>query len=135
MNPFNNTHGVYKKDPAPPGIGGFAIDVDEAIVWLYKLPPKCRYFGMTSYVSNRLLINDTYGDPNTFDCEGTIIQHTSIAEISNPLNYLMINSTAKVDHNDRNTYKKKTSDVWNEYALMVFAPSSAVFNRISKAFS
>lgn len=131
MNPTN----MINQDPKPPGIGGFAIDADEAIVWLYKLPPKCKYFGITSYVTNRLLINDTYGDPNTFDCEGNIIQHTSIAEISNPLNYLIINTTSNIYHSKANIHEDKENEIWNKHALMVFAPSLAVFNRISEAFS
>ena len=134
MNPDSKRSNNMKDDPTPPPIGGFSIDADEAIVWLYKLPPKCKYFGITSYVTNRLLINDTYGDPNTFDCEGSLIQHTAITEISNPLNYLIINTTAKVNHTEHHV-DSVSKEVWNKHALMVFSPSLAVFNRISDAFS
>jgi hypothetical protein len=40
-------------------MGGFALGRNEAVVMMICMPPEAKYFGITAYVSSRLLINDT----------------------------------------------------------------------------
>lgn len=65
--------------PSDPSVlMGTTIDRNEAIILFFCTPPPAEYFGLTSYVFNRVLFNETesgQGDTN-------LIVHMPVAEVS-----------------------------------------------------
>lgn len=66
----------------PPGpvsdqLMGVSIQRGEAIVLLFCTPPPAKYFGLTSYVTNRVLFNDTGGGRG----DASLVVHMPLAEV------------------------------------------------------
>ncbi|TFJ86121.1 hypothetical protein NSK_002941 [Nannochloropsis salina CCMP1776] len=116
----------------PPGpvsdqLMGVSIQRGEAIVLLFCTPPPAKYFGLTSYVTNRVLFNDTEGGRG----DASLVVHMPLAEISNPLNYLVMNTTKGTATAAR---KVDPSSFFNSLSLAVFSPSREVYQTITEAF-
>jgi len=56
---------------------GTSIDRNEAIVLLFCTPPPAEYFGLTSYVTNRVLFNES----ETGQGDSSLIVHMPVAEV------------------------------------------------------
>jgi hypothetical protein len=57
---------------------GTSIDRNEAIVLLFCTPPPAEYFGLTSYVTNRVLFNESESGKG----DSSLIVHMPVAEVS-----------------------------------------------------
>jgi hypothetical protein len=109
-----------------PKVGGgqwFAMQRDEAVVLLICTPPPAKYFGLTAYVTSRLLYNGT----ETGDGDASLVPHFAMAELHDPLNQLRLNSTA-------GTAPAAGDKFFGATSLIVLAPSRAVFEWIATAF-
>jgi len=65
--------------PAPTSNFGSVMSHTEAMVILLCMPPPAKYFGVTAYVTARIMTNDT--DPATSD--GRLFGHMALAEVRN----------------------------------------------------
>lgn len=104
----------------PGSLDGFALQRQEAVVMLLCMPPPLRYFGITSYVTQRLLSNQTnrgFGDAE-------VLPHRPLVEVSPALNYINLNTSAGTGMT-----KERKSDphqVFGSTALLVFTSSREV---------
>ncbi len=90
-------------------------------------PPKARYFGMTAYVSARVLFNTSESGQG----DSTPVVHMPVAEVKNPLNYLVVNTTKAPATAAR---KADPSSFFQSLALFVFSPNRAVFETVRAAY-
>lgn len=82
---------------------------------------------MTAYVSARILFNATERGQG----DSTPLVHMPVAEIKNPLNYLVVNTTKSIATEAR---RQDPSSFFQSLALFVFAPSRAVYETVRDAY-
>ncbi|KAM3575922.1 hypothetical protein VYU27_002257, partial [Nannochloropsis oceanica] len=119
--------------PVPPSgplseeMMGVSMDRNEAIVLFFCTPPPMEYFGLTAYVTNRVLFNETERGKG----DSSLIVHMPMAEIANPLNYLRLNTTKASAFPSR---EDDPTPFYSSLSLAVFSPSRAVFETVAEAF-
>lgn len=68
---------------------GVSMDRNEAIVLFFCTPPPMEYFGLTAYVTNRVLFNETERGKG----DSSLIVHMPMAEVRDSKNLLNLFDT------------------------------------------
>lgn len=91
-------------------------------------PPPARYFGMTAYIAARVLFNASERGVG----DSTPVVHMPVAEVKNPLNYLVVNTTKAPGGTEAR--RTNPGSFFESLALVVFSPSRAVYDAIRDAY-
>jgi hypothetical protein len=91
-------------------------------------PPPARYFGLTAYVTARVLFNTS--EHGTGDSSPVV--HMPVAEVKNPLNYLVVNTTKAPGGTEAR--REDPGTFFQSLALFVLSPNRAVFETIRDAY-